>query len=270
MTNNPLNSANNIISLSHVTAGYDKTPVLQDISFDIAEGHCVSLLGSNGCGKTTLLRTIAGMLPFSGDIHINGKSINAMKRKEIASYVAFLSQISSVYFSYSVYETVMQGRYLHKGLFFEKNRSDREIVDETLESLGLSQIAGKQITALSGGQLQRVMLARCIAQRCPILMLDEPMNHLDLKIQAEFMEYLANWRTTTLTMPDNKAYKPTVIGVFHDLNTAAGIADDIAFLKDGRLVLFAPKKGALTAERLSEVFDFDVVSYIKSHNYEFT
>ncbi len=255
-----------IITLSKVSAGYEPgKDIIKDISLDIEEGKCLSILGSNGCGKTTLLRAICGFIRSTGDITIAGKNLRQMKRKEIASYISFFSQKPQVYFSYTVYETVMQGRYMHQGdgrPSFGRNR-DKEIVEETLQSLGLTDIAGKSINKLSGGQLQRVMLARCMAQQSPILILDEPMNHLDMKVQSELMDYLEDWRKKPVVMPDGKSFMPTMICVFHDLFLAAQMADEIAYLKDGRLTLHGDRKEMLTADTLKETFDFDVIEYVK-------
>ena len=268
---------NNIIEIKHVSAGYgkyktentaDNTLVIKDVSMDIPEGRSVCLLGPNGCGKTTFLRVIAGMLPAYGEILIDGKDIKTIKRKEIASYISFLSQMTQVYFSYSVYETVMQGRYVHGRSFFSRTTSeDKEIVDQTLEALGLQDLAKQQITTLSGGQLQRVMLARCIAQESPVLILDEPMNHLDMKIQSEFIDYLLKWREKPVKMDGKREYKPTIIGVFHDINIAAYIADDVALISEGRLLSFGAKEDVLKEELLEKTYHFDVADYLRKYEW---
>ncbi len=255
----------NIISLCRVSAGYeDGKDIIKDITLDIEEGKCLSLLGSNGCGKTTLLRAICGFIRSTGDITIAGKNLKKMKRKEIASFIGFFSQKPQIYFPYTVYETVMQGRYMHHadGLGGDR-RGDKEIVEETMHSLGLMDIAGESITKLSGGQLQRVMLARCMAQKSPILILDEPMNHLDMKVQSELMDYLEDWRNNPVVMADGKSYMPTMICVFHELFLAAQMADNIAYLKGGRLMLSGTREEMLTAENLNDAFDFDVSDFIR-------
>ena len=206
------------------------------------------------------------VLGAEGEVLVDGKDIKTLRRREIASYISFLSQISRAYYSYSVYETVMQGRYVHGGSFFSGTASgDREVVERTLETLGLADLADKQITTLSGGQLQRVMLARCMAQESPVLILDEPMNHLDMKVQSEFIDYLLKWREKPVMMEGGREYAPTIIGVFHDINIAAYLADEIALISDGRLLAFGEKADILKDELLEKAYQFDVAGYLEKY-----
>ncbi len=265
-----------MIILKNVSAGYGKHKagkpaeealVVKEISFEIAQGHSVCLAGPNGSGKTTLLRVIAGLLPAHGEILVDGKNISKIRRKEAASYMSFLSQMTRVYYSFSVYETVMQGRYVHGGSFFSRRAAsrDREVVEETLESLGLQDLSGRQITTLSGGQIQRVMLARCIAQESPVMILDEPLNYLDMKIQSEFIDYLFRWREKPVKTDWGKEYQPTIIGVFHDISIAAFIADEVAMISEGRLLAFGEKRDVLTEEMLEKTYQFDAAGYLRKY-----
>ena len=264
-----------IISLKHVSAGYgrsragkpdERSLVIKDMSLEITQGSSVCLLGPNGSGKTTLLRVIAGMLSAHGEVLVDGKNIREMRRKEIASYISFLSQISRAYYSFSVFETVMHGRYVHGSSFFSGTASkDREVVEETLENLGLKDLSDRQITTLSGGQLQRVMLARCIAQESPVMILDEPMNHLDMRIQSELIEYLFRWRERPVGRDQGEVYQPTIIGVFHDISITACIAEEIALVSEGRLLAFGRKENVLTEELLEKTYRFDVVGFLKKY-----
>ena len=124
----------------------------------------------------------------------------------------------------------------------------------------------EQIISLSGGQLQRVMLARCIAQESPVLMLDEPMNHLDMKVQSEFLEFLMKWREKSVRMNEEQFCRPTLIGVFHDINIAAYIADEIALISEGRLLSFGQKNDMLKEELLEETYRFDVAGYLRKYD----
>lgn len=219
-----------MLDVNHVSCKYDLDDVVKDISFSMKEHEHICILGINGCGKTTLLRSIAGILPYRGEIQVCNKDLSKMKRKEAASFIALMSQIPSIYFSYTVYETVMLGRYIHMSSGISgPSKTDREIVMTCLETVGLVDLKDRAITGLSGGQLQRVFLARTFAQNPKIILLDEPTNHLDLKLQTELLDYLREW-----SAGENRA----VIGVFHDINLALQFADKILLMKDGKALSF--------------------------------
>lgn len=271
----------NILEISQVTAGYgpkniraeshgiadvdiDALQVLKDISFSVPEGRNVCILGANRSGKTTILRVLAGILPYIGSVRISGKDIRRMKRREIAGQLALMPQFSEIYFSYSVRETVMLGRYLHmKSFFGTPGTADKEAVEEAMEATGLQDLAEHQIGELSGGQRQRVFLARTFAQQTPVILLDEPTNHLDLRYQAELMEYLADWSVKKTTLADGSVRQNTVVGVFHDINLGMRIAQDVVFLKNGRIIAKGDKEEIIRPALLQEVYDMDVVNYMK-------
>ena len=263
-----INTQQLAVSVTNLSSGYgDKKDIIKhperniihDISFSIAQGSSVSILGSNGCGKTTLLRSLSRLLPYTGKVEIFGHDIAKMKRKEIASYVAMMSQLQDVYFSYTIKETVEMGRYIRGGI---KNTHDIEMVDRCLEMTGLSGIYNKQINQLSGGQLQRVFLARTIAQETPVILLDEPTNHLDLKYQSELLEYLQRWSREKTVMPDGQVYKNTLIGVFHDIGLAAKLSKHMIFMKDGQIIADGQKKEVFTSDNLKKAYDMDVAAYM--------
>lgn len=271
----------NILEINQVTAGYgqrniragsreafevdtDALQVLKDISFSVPEGRNVCIMGANGSGKTTLLRVIAGILPYKGTVRISGEDIHQMKRREIAAQLALMPQFSDVYFSYSVRETVMLGRYLHmKSFFGTPGAADKEAVEEAMEATGLKDLSEHQIGELSGGQRQRVFLARTFAQHTPVILLDEPTNHLDLRYQAELMEYLADWSAKKTMLADGSERQNTLVGVFHDINLGMRIAQDVVFLKNGRIVAEGAKESVIRPALLQEVYDMDVVNYMK-------
>ena len=164
------------IVCNNLQASYDKTmkhPVIKDINISIETGESVCILGSNGSGKSTLLKAVIGIIPCSGQVLINGQDVSKMTRREIAGNVAFMTQLSQVYFSYSVLETVILGRYLHMPHFFGKpTDKDVAIAEEALRKVGMEKLSDRQIGSLSGGELQRVFLARTFAQESNILFLD--------------------------------------------------------------------------------------------------
>ena len=257
-----------LLEVKNLSCGYGKTPldnpVVKNISFTLDEGKSLAILGANGSGKTTLLRAIGGVIEYDGSISMLGREIGNLKRKEIAAMQATFSQLSTLYFSYTIEETVMLGRYLYStrfmGILSEK---DKEIVDKCLKQNGLYQIKDKQIGELSGGQLQRVFLARTLAQETPVLMLDEPTNHLDLKYQDELMSFLNEWKTQSTTLSDGTVVKNMLIGVFHDINLALGIADEVLFVREGEILAKGSVEEVLTDENLKLAYDMDVSSYMK-------
>ena len=238
-------------------AYYDKKQdVLDGVNVKIDKGESVCILGSNGSGKSTLLKAIIGIIPYEGEVRINGKEIKGMSRREIATNVAVMTQLSQVYFSYSVMETVLLGRYLHIPHFFGKpNEKDIEICRNALVKVGMEKLADRQIGSLSGGELQRVFLARTFAQEADILLLDEPTNHLDLKVVSELSEHLNEWRSE----PGH-----TLIGVYHDISLALKLSDRGIFIKDGKVLGEEKTENILTSDIIKETYDFDVYNYLKS------
>ena len=267
------------IRLDKVSAGYEKNNfILNDISVSFTDGGIWGILGPNGSGKTTLLRVLAGILPYTGNVRLstaadaNSKSdtleekeLSSLSKRELARYIAMMPQFTSIYFSYTVYDTVLLGRYAHSGnslgeMLGRSSKHDKEITENAIEVTGLSDIRKKQLSELSGGQLQRVMLARTIAQETPIILLDEPTNHLDLKYHIELIFYLRDWASRQ-TEINGVSYPNTVISVFHDIGTAATLTDNILLMKDGNIIKKGPSREALTKEILNDIYGVDVVSY---------
>lgn len=241
-------------------AAYDKKllekgiAVIRDISFDIEEGSSVAILGPNGSGKSTLLKALCAMIPGKGTVLIREKDAAEMSRRDIARNIAYMTQLSEIFFSYTVYETVLMGRYVHsKGLFGSTTDKDRSVTEEALRSTGVEDLKDRQLSSLSGGELQRVFLARTFAQGSPILMLDEPNNHLDLKVQAELAGYLKDW----CAQPEH-----TLIGVYHDIPLALELADRFILMKDGSMKATGSREEILNGGLLEETYGFEVRSYL--------
>lgn len=244
-----------MLNLKNVSAGYDGTDVINDISLSVKEGENLCILGPNGCGKTTLIKAIAGLIQSKGTIEIDGKNISRMKRAEIGKHIAVMSQISTIYFSYSVYETVLLGRYLHikDNIFKKPSQKDKDYVDKCLKAIGLFSYKDRQINTLSGGQLQRVYLARALAQEPQIILLDEPTNHLDLKYQAGLIDFLKEW---------SKENNHSVIGVLHDINLAMHLADNVLVLDNGKTAAYGKTTEVISSSLLNKVYDMDVVGFM--------
>lgn len=244
-----------MLKLEHLTCGYGGAPVVKDLSFEVPAGGRLCILGPNGCGKTTLLRALAGLLPHEGKVTAEGRDLAAMDRRQLARTVALLSQISSVYFSYTVYETVLMGRYAHQtgGAFSGPGPEDRAIALECMERTGVADLRDRQVTELSGGQLQRVFLARTFAQQPRIILLDEPTNHLDLKYQVELVQELKAWAA---------GEGRCVVGVLHDVNLALDLADLFLLMEEGRARYFGPA-AEFDPAALNRVYQMDVGGYMR-------
>ena len=246
-----------MLKLDGVSAGYDGSDVIHEISLSVGAGENLAIIGPNGCGKTTLLKAVAGLLPFTGDISIGGRPVNKMKRREAAKKVALLSQVTGIYFSYSVSDTVMMGRYPHISdkLLGLPSDHDRAQVARCLEAVSLTGEKDAEITKLSGGQLQRVFLARTLAQEPEIILLDEPTNHLDLKYQIELIEYLKEWAS---------AGRRIVVGVMHDINLALRLGNRFLLMKNGRAHAFGTTEEVMTRANLEDTYGIDVAGYMRS------
>ncbi len=244
-----------MLKVEHLTCGYGGAPVVKDLSFEVPAGGRLCILGPNGCGKTTLLRALAGLLPHEGKVTAEGRDLAAMDRRQLARTVALLSQISSVYFSYTVYETVLMGRYAHQtgGAFSGPGPEDRAIALECMERTGVADLRDRQVTELSGGQLQRVFLARTFAQQPRVILLDEPTNHLDLKYQVELVQELKAWAA---------GESRCVVGVLHDVNLALDLANLFLLMEEGRARYFGPA-AEFDPAALNRVYQMDVGGYMR-------
>jgi iron complex transport system ATP-binding protein len=243
-----------MLTLNNVSTGYGGEDVIKNITLQIE--NSVSIIGPNGCGKTTLLKAIANILPAKGSIMLQNKPFSGMKRREISMQIAMLSQQPAVYFSYSVYDTVMMGRYLHiKNRFLgTPTEKDREVVIKSLDAVNMLADKDREITKLSGGQLQRVFLAQVLAQEPLIILLDEPTNHLDLKCRVEIIEYLKNWAEEN---------ERIVIGVLHDINLALELSEQLLVMKDGEIRANGTVDEIVADGLLDDVYEMDVAEYMK-------
>ncbi|MDR0448244.1 MAG: ABC transporter ATP-binding protein [Treponema sp.] len=214
-----------MLELREIFCGYGTTDVLKGINLKVEPGEFLCIVGSNGCGKSTLLKAIARLLPFRGSITIDGREISAFSQKDLARHIALMGQVSPLYFPYTVYDTVAMGRYAYrKGWFGSLDSADKAAIENALKTLTLDDLRDELISELSGGQLQRIFLARTLVQDPRIILLDEPTNHLDIENQTKLMDYLTAWV---------KSGERIIIAVFHDLNLARRYGTAGALVNDG-------------------------------------
>lgn len=243
-----------MLEVKDLCCGYDGIDVVKGVDFSIGRGKNLCIVGPNGCGKSTLLKSIANLLEYRGSITLDSKEVKKLSRKELAKKVALMSQSSTIHFPYTVYETVSLGRYAHlKGVFAQLTKNDYEIIDRSLENAGVLDIKNKLISELSGGQLQRVYLARAFAQDPEVILLDEPTNHLDLKCQIEILEYLNKW---------TKENDKIVVAVLHDLNLVQAFGEDVVIIDEGKIVSEGPPSIVFKDEKLEDVYGIDVKGFM--------
>ena len=243
-----------MLKVKDLSAGYGGNDVIRNISFTVNAGESLCILGPNGCGKSTLLKSIARIIDYQGLVLLDGFDISAFPRKELAKKMAVLGQNSQVFFPYTVYETVSIGRYAYsEGFLKNLSAPDTAIIDEVIAKLDIGDIKERMIDELSGGQLQRVFLAKTLAQTPEVILLDEPTNHLDLKYQIELLSFLKSWV---------KENDKILICVFHDLNLARHFGDTAIVMKDGVLAAYGKIIDTLNRETLHSVYSIDIHAFM--------
>lgn len=247
-----------MIEFRQVTAGYGTLPVLQDITFSIPDGRVTTLLGPNGCGKTTLLRAAARQLPLQGgSISIDGRDISAYGRREFARTVSFMPQVRGIP-AITVEALVSHGRFPYLGLSRRLRPEDRQAVLRAMEQTGTLPWAGRDLRELSGGERQRVYIAMALAQDTRIILLDEPTAYLDPSRQFELLELIQ-----TLNVRGK-----TIVLVLHDLAHALRYSHQIVLLEQGRLALCGAPQELYQSGKLEQVFGVRI--HKAEHGYYFT
>ncbi len=243
-----------MLKIQELSTGYRNKKIIDKISFEINDGEILCIVGPNGCGKSTLLRAINHIIDYTGAIMYNDTNLGDITNKQLGKIMGLLSQNKINYFSYSIYETVTMGAYsASKGLF--KVKVDEQVVKQALMLTDLYDIRNQRIDQISGGQYQRVMIARLIVQNPQVIMLDEPTNHLDLKHQFEILSYIKKWITQE---------KKIAIIVLHDLNLVQKYADKVILIDKNHNFTIGTPKEVLTNEKLKEVYDVDVKAWMKN------
>ncbi|WP_096201113.1 ABC transporter ATP-binding protein [Bacillus sp. FJAT-45350] len=234
-----------MISLNNVTVTIGDKTINDNIKLQLEKGQFVGIIGPNGSGKSTLLKTIYRInKPKLGEIHFEGANIFQLTHREFARNIAVVGQESHVQFDFSVIEIVSMGRHAHKGIFESEKVGDHQLVDHALEQVGMTEYRDRSFLTLSGGEKQRVMIARALAQNANYLILDEPTNHLDIHHQLQILDVVKRVDISTLA-------------ALHDLNLAAAYCDVIYVLDKGTVITFGSPSEVLTESLLKEVFQVD-------------
>lgn len=233
--------------VNSISGGYNECNIVNNISFSVNKGEVLGILGPNGSGKTTLLKLISGLLPINeGEIILDGRPLTAYSSKELAKVIAVLPQNSETSFSYTVKDIVALGRYPYQsGFFHSKTAYDDQIVNEAMKQTSVLQFEKKYLHNLSGGEQQRVLLARALAQEPKLLLLDEPTNHLDISFQISLLDSLKS-------LAKEKAL--TVVAILHDLNMASLYCDRILLLDEGNQVDLNKPTNVMEERQLKKVY----------------
>lgn len=242
---------NNIIEIDDITIKYGDYEVLKNISFNVKKGEFTSIIGPNGAGKSTILKAIMKNIYLSfGDIKIKEKSIKNMSHKEKACILGFVPQEFSISFDFSVYDIVAMGRNPHKEKFKKSKYDDDKIIDESLKKTNTYDLKDKSFNSLSGGEKQRVIIARALAQQPEILILDEATSSLDIHHQLDILELIHSL---------NREDGLTVLTIMHDLNLASRFSDKIILLSKEGIVKQGKPREVIDEQVLKNVYDMDMV-----------
>ena len=233
------------LTVKDISVTLGENEIVKKVSLNTSDNSFVALLGPNGSGKSTLLRSIYRVLkPSGGTILFDGKDSMDISNKTLAKDMAVVSQFNNLNFDFTVREIVMMGRTPHLNMFQTESTKDYEIVDSALEKVGMKHYGERSYASLSGGEKQRIMLARAIAQEPKLLILDEPTNHLDVRYQLQILSIV-------------KGFGINVLAALHDLTLASQFCDYLYLLKDGEINCQGKPGEVLTKETIKRVYDID-------------
>ena len=237
------------VKIDDVCVNYGKHKALQNVSFDVQPGEVLSIVGPNGSGKSTLIKCIAQIMkPTSGCIYVDGRDVSKIDLNEVAKLIGYVPQNFHYLFYSTVMETVLLGRKPH--IKWRIAQSDLDIVQQSLDDMNISDKADKFMDELSGGEKQKVYIARTLAQQPQLYLLDEPTSNLDLKHQIEVLEI-----TKRLT----KSQGASMIVALHDLNLAMKYSDKVVMLEKGKLYAYGKPEDVLTVDNIDNVYDVEAL-----------
>ena len=245
-----------MLKINNLTVQYGERIIVDSASFSVNESEWTMLIGPNGAGKSTIVSAISQGVPYTGSVVYCGEDVACMKPTEIARRIGVLAQNNHVAYSFSVDEIVRLGRYCYSpGVFGTMNDSDLEQIQTALDMTGMTALRNQSALTLSGGELQRVFLAQIFAQDPCLLILDEPINHLDLAYQKQIFDLIRNW----IKKPGR-----AVLSVVHDLNFARAYGTHAVLLNRGQIVSCGIIDEVITKENLEDVYDVDVYAWMRT------
>ncbi|RBO93821.1 ABC transporter ATP-binding protein [Nocardia puris] len=237
------------LTAQNVTLGYGERVIVDGLSVDITPGVITTVIGPNGCGKSTMLRSLGRLLrPREGSVVLDGKAISSMKTKEVARVIGMLPQTPAAPEGLTVADLVARGRHPHQSWLRQWSDSDESEVTEALTQTGIADLADRALDELSGGQRQRAWISMALAQGTDILLLDEPTTYLDLAHSLEVLDLVDRLHADL---------GRTVVMVLHDLNLAIRYSDELIVMRDGRIVAKGGPAAIVSAELLLEVFGLE-------------
>ncbi len=235
-----------MLQVESLSVSYGERAVLHEVSFSVERGTVLGLIGPNGAGKSTLIRALSGVLATqSGRVLVDGRSLSGMSAPDVARHIAVVPQAHNLPPAFTAWETVLLGRTPYLNWLGQVSKRDEEIARDAMRRTDTLKLADRRVGELSGGEQQRLLLARALAQATPILLLDEPTSNLDLQYQISLLEQVRR-----LTRQDELS----VVMVMHDLNLVARYCDQAALLVEGRIAKMGDIESVLTARILSEAY----------------